>query len=180
MAWGGEGCKNEARSVEANGFITLPAVRRIWARDGVDIKALIPGNAETEPRLAGAVFGLSITLLEVHTIRANLGFGVASGMSLLMEGLEGRFFMSERKAVILTVMSFQPKDPDFESRVRASFAAQGAMRTLGVEIVRVAPGEVELSMPYSENFTQQHGYMHAGIVSTARRRRCSRWSSKPI
>ena len=64
-------------------------------------------------------------------------------------------------------MSIQPNDPDFESRVRASFAAQGAIRTLGVEIVRVAPGEVELSMPYSENFTQQHGYIHAGMIATA-------------
>ena len=41
------------------------------------------------------------------------------------------------------------------------------MRTLGVEIVRIEPGEVEFSMPYSANFTQQDGYIHAGIITTA-------------
>jgi len=41
------------------------------------------------------------------------------------------------------------------------------MRTLGVEIVRLEPGEVELTMPYSDNFTQQDGYAHGGIISTA-------------
>ena len=41
------------------------------------------------------------------------------------------------------------------------------MRTLGVEIVKLEPGEVELSMPYSASFTQQNGYIHAGIITTA-------------
>jgi len=62
---------------------------------------------------------------------------------------------------------FQPKDPNFKDRVRASFALQTAMRTLGVEIVKLEPGEVELSMPYSADFTQQNGYIHAGIITTA-------------
>jgi acyl-coenzyme A thioesterase PaaI-like protein len=62
---------------------------------------------------------------------------------------------------------FQPKDPNFKERVRASFAQQSAMRTLGVEIVKIEPGEVDLSMPYSTSFTQQNGYIHAGIITTA-------------
>jgi len=64
-------------------------------------------------------------------------------------------------------MSFQPKDPNFKDRVRASFDQQSAMRTLGVEIVKLESGEVDLSMPYSASFTQQNGYMHAGIITTA-------------
>jgi uncharacterized protein (TIGR00369 family) len=64
-------------------------------------------------------------------------------------------------------MSFQPRDPNFKDRVRANFALQGAMRTLGLEIVKIEPGEVELSMPYSDSFTQQNGYIHAGIITTA-------------
>jgi uncharacterized protein (TIGR00369 family) len=56
---------------------------------------------------------------------------------------------------------------DFESRVRASFARQKAMHTLGVEIARIGPGEIELAMPFAEAFTQQHGFLHAGIVATA-------------
>jgi len=50
-----------------------------------------------------------------------------------------------------------PKDAEFEARVRASFARQTAMATLGIEIVCVGAGEVELKMPYAADYTQQHG-----------------------
>jgi uncharacterized protein (TIGR00369 family) len=70
-------------------------------------------------------------------------------------------------AILIKQVSFPPKDPNFEARVRASFAQQSAMRTLGVEIVKIEPGEVEFSMLYSANFTQQNGYIHAGIITTA-------------
>jgi uncharacterized protein (TIGR00369 family) len=63
-------------------------------------------------------------------------------------------------------MTFAPKDPHFADRVRASFARQRAMHTLGVEITRIAAGEIELAMPYGAAFTQQHGFIHAGIVAT--------------
>jgi uncharacterized protein (TIGR00369 family) len=39
------------------------------------------------------------------------------------------------------------------------------MRTLGISITRLEPGEVELSMPYSRDWTQQHGFVHAGIIT---------------
>ena len=55
---------------------------------------------------------------------------------------------------------------EFDTRVRASFARQQVMHTLGVTIARVAPGEVEFTMPYAEGLTQQHGFLHAGIVAT--------------
>jgi uncharacterized protein (TIGR00369 family) len=64
-------------------------------------------------------------------------------------------------------MPIQPKDPDFQERVRTSFDRQRVMRTLGIEIVRLGPGEIELAMPYDSAFTQQHGFMHAGIITTA-------------
>jgi uncharacterized protein (TIGR00369 family) len=56
-------------------------------------------------------------------------------------------------------------DPDVERRCRASFARQQAMSTIGASVLSVAAGEVELAMPFSEQFTQQHGFMHAGIVT---------------
>jgi len=59
----------------------------------------------------------------------------------------------------------EPKDPGYEARVRESFARQTAMETLGVRIARVAPGEVELEMPYRADLAQQHGFLHAGIVT---------------
>jgi len=61
---------------------------------------------------------------------------------------------------------FEPRDPDFEARVRASFARQRAMHTIGASIVRVEPGEVELELPFRDDLTQQHGFLHAGIVTT--------------
>jgi uncharacterized protein (TIGR00369 family) len=60
---------------------------------------------------------------------------------------------------------FVPQDTDFESRVRASFARQRVMETIGARLVRIAAGEVEIELPFSEGLTQQHGYLHAGIVA---------------
>jgi uncharacterized protein (TIGR00369 family) len=62
-------------------------------------------------------------------------------------------------------MNFTPRDPDFERRVRASFARQAVMRTLGVTIERVTAGAVELTLPFRADLTQQHGFLHAGIVA---------------
>jgi uncharacterized protein (TIGR00369 family) len=63
-------------------------------------------------------------------------------------------------------VSFQPPDPDFEARTRASFGRQAMMATLGVTAERVASGEVELSMPFDARFTQQHGFLHAGAIAS--------------
>ena len=56
-------------------------------------------------------------------------------------------------------------DPRAEARCRASFARQQAMATIGATIESVAAGEVELAMPFDQRFTQQHGFIHAGIVT---------------
>lgn len=61
----------------------------------------------------------------------------------------------------------QPADPAFEQRVRASFARQQAMATLGISLGAVEPGRVVLAMAHQASLTQQHGFIHAGIVSTA-------------
>jgi uncharacterized protein (TIGR00369 family) len=60
---------------------------------------------------------------------------------------------------------FKSRDPDFERRVRSSFARQAAMHTLGVTLERVTPGEVDLALPFRADLTQQHGFLHAGIVT---------------
>src|SRR5215207_4936943 len=59
-----------------------------------------------------------------------------------------------------------PKDPDFEARVRASFASQGLMVTLGATLVRVFPGLVEILLPASRAVSQQHGFVHAGALAS--------------
>jgi uncharacterized protein (TIGR00369 family) len=58
-----------------------------------------------------------------------------------------------------------PRDPDFEQRVRASYARQAAMAMLGAAISRVAPGHVAIDLPFRPELTQQHGFLHAGIVT---------------
>ena len=63
--------------------------------------------------------------------------------------------------------SFEPKDPHFEARVKASFARQQTMATLGIEITGLGAGEIELRMPQMPAYTQQHGFIHAGIITTA-------------
>src|SRR3979411_2052004 len=62
---------------------------------------------------------------------------------------------------------FNAQDASFEARVRTSFARQTAMATLGIEIADIKAGEIELRMPYSAAYTQQHGFVHAGIITTA-------------
>jgi uncharacterized protein (TIGR00369 family) len=60
---------------------------------------------------------------------------------------------------------FQPKHPDFRAVATATFDAQRAMKTLGISIARMEPGEVDLATDYSPDFTQQNGFVHAGIIT---------------
>jgi len=55
---------------------------------------------------------------------------------------------------------------DFAERVRTCFDQQPAMRLIGALLTRVDAGEVEISLPYRPDLTQQHGFVHAGIVTT--------------
>jgi uncharacterized protein (TIGR00369 family) len=64
------------------------------------------------------------------------------------------------------VSAFEPRDPDFETRIRDSFARQRFMHTLGAALHAVRPGEVVIALPFSEALTQQHGFLHAGAVSS--------------
>ncbi|MGQ9371178.1 PaaI family thioesterase [Azospirillum sp. ST 5-10] len=61
--------------------------------------------------------------------------------------------------------TFDPRDPGWEARCRASFAAQPIVRTLGVEMARLEPGFCEMRLPFRTELTQQHGFFHAGMVS---------------
>jgi uncharacterized protein (TIGR00369 family) len=61
---------------------------------------------------------------------------------------------------------FEPKDAGYKEKVIESFERQEVMKTLNASVQTVRPGEVELKLPYQQNLTQQHGFIHAGIVST--------------
>jgi len=55
---------------------------------------------------------------------------------------------------------------DLRERIATSFQAQGLMTTLGAELVRVAEGEVHIALPFSERLSQQHGFVHAGAITS--------------
>ena len=60
----------------------------------------------------------------------------------------------------------KPRDPAWEPRVRASLKTQNLMTHFGVEIVHLEPGLVQLGMNFDERFTQQNGFLHAGVVTS--------------
>ena len=57
-------------------------------------------------------------------------------------------------------------DPEVEAAVRASFSRQAVMASIGASLVRVGAGEVEIALPFSAAWTQQNGFVHAGILTT--------------
>lgn len=63
-------------------------------------------------------------------------------------------------------MAHQARNPTFVEEVRESFARQTIMSLIGGELTRVEPGIIEISLPYRTDLTQQHGYVHAGIITT--------------
>jgi uncharacterized protein (TIGR00369 family) len=61
---------------------------------------------------------------------------------------------------------FEPLDVGYEEKVRESFNRQEIMQTVNASIRAIRPGQVELEFPYQSSLTQQHGFIHAGIVAT--------------
>lgn len=60
----------------------------------------------------------------------------------------------------------QPRNPSFAEEIKQSFSKQTIMSLIGAELSRVEPGIVEITLPYRADLTQQHGYLHAGVVTT--------------
>lgn len=56
-------------------------------------------------------------------------------------------------------------ETSIEKRVKNSFARQTAMTTIGASITKVEQGEVTIELPFRSNLTQQHGFLHAGVVT---------------
>ena len=61
---------------------------------------------------------------------------------------------------------FDPRNPDWETNVRGSFARQAVMSLIGAEMGVLSPGHCEIRLPFRDDLTQQNGYFHAGITST--------------
>ena len=61
-------------------------------------------------------------------------------------------------------MQYKILDPQFEQRVRVSFARQAAMGLIGATMTRVEPGRCEIELPVRDDLTQQHKFVHGGVV----------------
>ena len=54
----------------------------------------------------------------------------------------------------------------FEERVRTSFARQEFMATIGATLTRVEAGTVVIEVAHRADLTQQHGFLHAGVIAS--------------
>ena len=62
---------------------------------------------------------------------------------------------------------FEPADSAYAERTRASFGRQAAMATIGAALAEIEPGRVVIELAWQQALTQQHGFLHAGMVATA-------------
>lgn len=60
-----------------------------------------------------------------------------------------------------------PLNPSFAEEVERSFARQPIMKLIGARLSLIEPGVIEITFPYRVDLTQQHGFLHAGVVTTA-------------
>jgi uncharacterized protein (TIGR00369 family) len=63
-------------------------------------------------------------------------------------------------------MPTAPRNLAFAKEIKQSFSKQTIMQLIGAQLTRVEPGIVEITLPYRADLAQQHGYLHAGIVTT--------------
>src|SRR3954471_4096700 len=59
---------------------------------------------------------------------------------------------------------FTPVFEGYVDRVRGSFARQGAMKLIGAQMLDVRPGYCEIAVDPRPEISQQHGYVHAGVI----------------
>ena len=51
-------------------------------------------------------------------------------------------------------------------RIKESFDKQGLMQTLNARLVEVEKGRVKITCEFSKTLTQQHGFFHAGVLTS--------------
>ena len=80
------------------------------------------------------------------------------------------------------VKEFKIHDPDYKQKVITSFNRQQVMNTINASIGEILPGYVEIDFPFHQSLTQQHGFIHGGIVSTVLDSACgySAFSLMPV
>lgn len=61
---------------------------------------------------------------------------------------------------------FEPRDPDWDAKIRDSFSRQPFTQLVGCRISSLTPGHMELTLPMRHELTQQHGFAHGGVLAT--------------
>lgn len=62
--------------------------------------------------------------------------------------------------------TLEPRDPEWDAKVRASFARQTFMETIGARLAKLLPGHCEVEIPFRADLCQQNGYLHGGVITT--------------
>jgi uncharacterized protein (TIGR00369 family) len=61
--------------------------------------------------------------------------------------------------------TFIPRNPEWEARVRESFARQGFMTLIGGQIASLEPGRCKLALAMRADLGQQRGFLHGGVTT---------------
>ncbi len=61
---------------------------------------------------------------------------------------------------------FEPRDPEFASRVTRSFERQPFVGYLGATLQSVSAGAVSIALPFKPALAQQYGYVHGGVITS--------------
>ena len=61
---------------------------------------------------------------------------------------------------------FEPITEATQARIQASFAKQIVMQTIGATLEYIEAGQVKIRLPFGDSLIQQHGFIHAGIITT--------------
>jgi len=66
----------------------------------------------------------------------------------------------------MSAKPMEPRDPDWDKKVRASFARQTFMDTIGGRLAALSPGYCEVELPFRRDLCQQNGYLHGGVITS--------------
>lgn len=60
---------------------------------------------------------------------------------------------------------FEPRNSDFTGRIERSFARQPFAEHIGARLAHIAPGEIDIVLPFKREISQQYGYVHGGVTT---------------
>ena len=65
-----------------------------------------------------------------------------------------------------SILVMNPLNPSLAEDLTHNFARQPIMKLIGARLTLIEPGVIEITLPYRADLAQQHGYLHAGVITT--------------